>query len=166
MVVRGETRVRPAQRGGLHRRRPPLPAAAKARARRHREQGLVARQRPGVAASGQGTAARRRWGLAKTLAAAVLFAVVFAFARTTWRIWQLGRAIEATQHEIEVTRLRQHQLESELERWNDPAVIAEEARRELGLVLPGEMRFVPAKPVPPGDPFHVEKRPSPERPLD
>jgi cell division protein FtsB len=98
------------------------------------------------------------------LSSLVMFAL--AYGLPAFRLWQVNREIEATRRELEYSRLQQQELLKELERWNDPEVISRVAREQLGLVKPGEMRFVEAVPVEPNDPFRVEKRKDAERPLD
>lgn len=127
----------------------------------------------GVAESGgwpRGGRARvegeRRLRTGRILLLAVLALFALAYGMPAFRLWQVNRRIEEVRRELEYSRLQQQELLKELERWNDPEVIARVAREKLGLVKPGEMRFVEALPVEPDDPFRVEKRPQTEMPQD
>jgi cell division protein FtsL len=54
-----------------------------------------------------------------------------------------GRA-EVQRLELEVAR-----LQTERNRWDDPAYVEQQARRRLGLLKPGEVGYVPIEPTAP-----------------
>lgn len=89
--------------------------------------------------------------------AAVLAVLVLAVAAATAPIirdfvnQQTAKAAAAA--DVLERRERVAALQDQAARWDDPAYVAAEARQRLGLVMPGERRYIVLPPpVPPGEP--------------
>ncbi|TQK20022.1 cell division protein FtsB [Microbacterium sp. SLBN-154] len=61
------------------------------------------------------------------------------------------RQIAALEQSVELTREQIEELESERERWSDPAYITTEARERLYYVRPGEVVYLVDNDLPPED---------------
>lgn len=75
----------------------------------------------------------------------LVFAVGVVAATLTVPVknWFGQRAeIAALQADVLASQARVAELQIELERWNDPAFVAAEARRRLHFLLPGEIGYV------------------------
>jgi cell division protein FtsL len=83
-----------------------------------------------------------------TLFLVVLLITAFFYARGIMTILQLRRELSRLDHEIAALQTRNEQLLAELEELQSPEFIEEMARRELGLIKPGETIFRIAEPVP------------------
>ncbi|MBE3584296.1 MAG: septum formation initiator family protein [Limnochordaceae bacterium] len=103
-------------------------------------------------------ARRRARGLVRALIGGLVVFIAGAYGLAYWHLVQIRRQIEATRMQYERIALEREKLRQEVQRWQDPQVIEEAAREQLGLVMPGEQRFVVAEPLPANDPFRVDKR--------
>ncbi|MDD2430254.1 MAG: septum formation initiator family protein [Firmicutes bacterium] len=66
--------------------------------------------------------------------------------------------IEKINSTISDIRYKQQTVEAEIAKWNDPDVIEEFARKELGLVKPGEITYMFSEAVQPATDSGVTKR--------
>lgn len=118
--------------------RRPAPPSASARAAPRRD------DRP---ARGRAADARewlggiRFSGFAAIMLALVVLAVL-VLAPTVATYVEQRQKIAAMQEAVQVTHEEITELESERERWKDPAYIATQARERLYYVKPGEVRFL------------------------
>ena len=76
---------------------------------------------------------------------------------------QLKNEIETVQKTVCDIRYKQQLVEEEIARWNDPKVIEEFARKELGFVRPGEVTYMFSEGVQPATDSDVANRSSSSR---
>jgi cell division protein FtsB len=71
--------------------------------------------------------------------------ITYKFYVNHIKIIKLQKRIEELNVKIEISRLKNLELKKNLENANDPKNIEELARKELGLVKPGEVLLIPLK---------------------
>lgn len=100
--------------------------------------------------------ARRRSGLTtRAIALGVVFLLLtISYASSLRVFFDQKREIAATEAEISQRQDHIEDLQSELERWKDPAYVRAQARERLGWVVPGEVGYrvvgPDGKPIVPG----------------
>lgn len=88
---------------------------------------------------------------------------MYKIVTTQKMINQLKNEIEKVQKTVSDIRYKQQLVEEEIARWNDPKVIEEFARKELGFVRPGEVTYMFSEGVQPATDSDVAKRSSSSR---
>lgn len=71
----------------------------------------------------------------------VLLALGFSYAGPLRILLSQQRDLATTQAEISQRTAQVNELQSQLERWEDPAYVKSQARTQLGFVLPGETGY-------------------------
>lgn len=72
----------------------------------------------------------------------LIFWIVFVFGKGFFRNYLLHRKIAQLNHEIQAVRMRNEQIRQDIARFNSPEYIERVAREELGLVKPGEIKYI------------------------
>lgn len=73
---------------------------------------------------------------------AVLFVAALIMAQPLQLLLEQQADITHAQQQLEYENQRQEDLETELERWQDPAFVQQQARERFNMVLPGERKYV------------------------
>ncbi|MFA6655421.1 MAG: septum formation initiator family protein [Bacillota bacterium] len=89
---------------------------------------------------------RKKTGARKFRGFWVLIAlVVVSFAIRQTEVIRIKRRIEEVKAEIDYLRISNNALEQQIEIMKTPEYIEEIAREKLGLVMPGEVQYIPIK---------------------
>lgn len=84
-------------------------------------------------------------GILKIILIITLFFGGYKFYLNHSKIKRLEAGIENLNQEIKLAQEKNFKLEEELDNINNPEYIEKIARKELGLVKPGEMLFIPVE---------------------
>lgn len=124
---------------------------------------------PGLATKKAGRggpkAPRRRSSLtARALAlAVVILMLTISYANSLRIYFAQSHEVASTTMEIAERQARIAKLQTELDRWNDPAFVRLQARERLGWVVPGEIGFTvvdaDGKPLGGGSELAIEEKP-------
>lgn len=73
--------------------------------------------------------------------------LLFCFGKGMVTNYRLKLEIADIKMEIDAIRMRNAELEREIEKYNSPEYVEKIAREELGLVKPGETLFIMSQPL-------------------
>lgn len=129
--------------------RGPRARASEARPSRtlHGADGRAGRVRA-TGADGEEPAGRGGLGLSvRALVVVVLVGIaVVLVVPSLFGWWQQQRDYRQLEAQVSQVRAENQQMREQLERWNDPAYIASQARARLGYVKPGETQYIVTDP--------------------
>ncbi len=99
--------------------------------------------------------------------AVVILMLTISYANSLRIYFAQSHEVAATKAEIADRRARIADLQTELDRWNDPAFVKLQARTRLGWVMPGEIGFTvvdaDGKPLGGGSELNVGDKPASDR---
>ncbi len=73
---------------------------------------------------------------------AVLFIAALIMAQPLQLLLDQQSEFAQTQQQLEHENQRQEELETQLERWDDPAFVQQQARERFNMVMPGERKYL------------------------